>query len=395
MRALSYDEYRSLRRFPAFDGLRAVAALMVIFFHFDGQWPWVAGWLGVHVFFVLSGFLITTLMLREEATYGRVSIRDFYLRRAFRIIPAYYAVIAISWLVWVHLNNSPSFDGALPYYLTFTSDLRNGAPLVHTWTIGVEQKFYLVWPLLAFSTVLLRRFRIVVTAGLALGILIFLPNPHGYAVVHYFVLLLGCLLAMVMHDRRGFRVLSVLTHPLAALVVAAGFIAFHLSLTTTIHGLTEQRLISLYAIALVLLLPALLRGGLPARLLANPVLRFIGDRSYSLYLVQVLAAITAQALFPKDPRGHVHMLITVLIGLVIADVLYRWVEQPMIQLGRRLTGRRARQAPAEIGRLQEPGRQEAPSAGPRVPRARQRAVPDPAAGAGGGEPGQVQVPAPV
>jgi peptidoglycan/LPS O-acetylase OafA/YrhL len=340
MRALSYDEYLSLRRFPAFDGLRAIAALMVIFFHFDGKWAWVAGWLGVHVFFVLSGFLITTLMLREEATYGRVSIRDFYLRRAFRIIPAYYVVIAISWLVWVHMHHSPTFDGSLLYQLTFTSDLRTGAPFPHTWTVGVEQKFYLVWPLLAFSTVLLRRYRMVVTAVLAAGALIFLPSPHGYAVVHYFVLLMGCLLAMVMHDRRGFRVLSVLTSPLVALVVAVAFIAFHLALTTRIHGLTEQRVISLYAIALALLLPAVLRGGLPARFLANPVLKFIGDRSYSLYLVQILAAITAQALFPKDPRGHVHMLITVAIGLVVADVMYRWVEQPMIRLGRRLTARR-------------------------------------------------------
>lgn len=345
---------------------------MVIFFHFDGRWTWVAGWLGVHVFFVLSGFLITTLMLREEAAYGRVSIRDFYLRRIFRIMPAYYVVIAISWLVWVHMGASPTFDGTLIHQLTFTSDVHTSSPLLHSWTVGIEQKFYLVWPLLAFSTMLLRRLRMVVTAVLAVGTLIFLPNPHGYAVVHYFVLLLGCLLAMVMHDRRGFRVLSVLTHPLAALVVAVAFVAFHLTLTTRIHGLTEQRLISVYAIGLALLLPAVLRGGLPARVLANPVLRFIGDRSYSLYLVQVLAAITAQALFPKDPRGHVHMLITVAIGLVMADVMYRWVEQPMIRLGRRLTARERDARPEETPRIP----------GPRVPAAAQPTVPVPTASAG-------------
>jgi peptidoglycan/LPS O-acetylase OafA/YrhL len=168
---------------------------------------------------------------------------------------------------------------------------------------------------------------------------VFLPNVPGFSFVHYDVLLFGCLLAIVMHDRRGFAVVRVLTVPWVAFAVAVGFIAAHVALTT-VDGLPQQRWISLYAIALVVLLPGLLGHGLPARILANPVLRFIGDRSYSLYLTQILAGMVAQSLFPTDVRGHVLTLITAVIALAMADLLYRGVEQPMIRIGRRLTERR-------------------------------------------------------
>ena len=73
-----------MRRFPALDGLRAIAAVIVVAFHFGGpRWTWLSGWVGVQLFFVLSGFLITTLMLREEESRGRVSLRSFYIRRVF------------------------------------------------------------------------------------------------------------------------------------------------------------------------------------------------------------------------------------------------------------------------------------------------------------------------
>ncbi|MEK8109623.1 acyltransferase [Micromonospora sp. M12] len=87
-----------MRRFPALDGLRAVAAIMVFAFHYGGpSWKWLTGWIGVHLFFVLSGFLITTLLLREEHRYGRVSLRAFYLRRFFRIMPVYLLVLFLTW----------------------------------------------------------------------------------------------------------------------------------------------------------------------------------------------------------------------------------------------------------------------------------------------------------
>src|SRR5689334_3129720 len=81
---LSHSEYLALKRFPALDGLRAIAALMVVVFHNQGP-DWVQGWIGVQIFFVISGYLITTLMLREEDRSGQISFKRFYARRIFRI----------------------------------------------------------------------------------------------------------------------------------------------------------------------------------------------------------------------------------------------------------------------------------------------------------------------
>jgi len=93
---LSHDAFVSSTRFPAFDGVRAVAALMVVAYHFAGpNWTFLSGWLGVHLFFVLSGVLITTLLLREESANERVSLARFWIRHVFRILPAYYVALRL------------------------------------------------------------------------------------------------------------------------------------------------------------------------------------------------------------------------------------------------------------------------------------------------------------
>src|SRR4051794_39111404 len=85
---LDYDQFRGAHRFSSVDGVRGIAAVAVVMFHFGGpSFAWASGWLGVHVFFVLSGFIITTLALREEEKNGRISLRNFYVRRIFRIWP--------------------------------------------------------------------------------------------------------------------------------------------------------------------------------------------------------------------------------------------------------------------------------------------------------------------
>ncbi|HEY2669961.1 MAG TPA: acyltransferase [Rugosimonospora sp.] len=329
----------ALRRFPALDGLRAIAALMVIAFHYDGRVDWLSGWIGVQVFFVLSGFLITTLMLREEARDATISLKKFYLRRVFRIMPVYFVLLAASTAISTRNTgyHSLHISAAMPYYVSFFNEFAPSSILFHTWTIGIEQKFYLVWPLIAFTALALKRARAALTAVLAFGVLaiepLFAPSNSADPFLPYGVLLLGCLVAIVMNNPKGFSALSFLTRPAVALAVALCFVGVHLGVARLTTTLNSQRIISIYAIAVAVLLPSLLGTGLPGRLLALAPMRFIGARSYSLYLVQSLAAHAAGGLLVVG--GHSRFVLVAVIALALADVLYRWVELPMIKVGRR------------------------------------------------------------
>jgi len=152
----TFEEYRKLKYFDSLDGVRAVGVILVIFSHYGGEgFKWLSGWLGVDMFFVLSGFLITTLLLREQEKNDRVSLRNFYLRRIFRIVPVYYLILAITSFQAYALGNEAwrEMKEALPYYATFLNEqqLQLQWPWRLTWTIGIEWKFYLVWPVIAFS----------------------------------------------------------------------------------------------------------------------------------------------------------------------------------------------------------------------------------------------------
>ena len=191
----------------------------VVGFHLSGPAPMFAGgWLGVHMFFVLSGFLITTLLLREEETTGRISLLGFWVRRIFRIAPAYYAAFLGSYLLlrWGGVWEAAGGPEALRYFLTFNPEFSPSfINFEQAWTIGIEQKFYLVWPLLAFVLVPLLGAavggagRVRAAAWLRdradhdVGDL----APQHLLGVHYVAILLGCGMALAMHSGLDLRAL--------------------------------------------------------------------------------------------------------------------------------------------------------------------------------------------
>lgn len=343
-RALTHEEYRRTRSFAGLDGLRAVAAVIVVIFHFGG--PVVRplqGWVGVQVFFALSGFLITTLALREVGRTGRLDFRAFYLRRFFRIVPVYLVVLGIV-VLQVEINGAgrEQLRAALPYYLTFLNDIAPHAAYVHTWTLGIEQKFYLLWPLLAFALVGRTRGRLI--AGVAtIAVLLPLWDVRWLHSSSFVVLLLGALVAIVMDHPRGFAVLRPLLTPVGSVAVAVGFVAFHLQFTGLLERFGEPRMIPVYGLALCLLLPVVIGPGPVRWLLSRRPMVFVGQRSYSIYLVQFLAAAATAGLFPRPSGSHSPgmAVVTCVVSLLFADLLYRWVEQPMIAFGKRVSRRRA------------------------------------------------------
>jgi peptidoglycan/LPS O-acetylase OafA/YrhL len=357
---MSHDEFRATKRFPGLDGLRAIAALLVVLFHNQGP-EILQGWIGVQVFFVLSGFLITTLMLREESKAGRVKLGEFYLRRAFRILPVYLLVLfvtAAALLVGGQFTHN-ALGRQFPLYLLFLNEFGTGGPYGQSWTLGIEQKFYLVWPLLAFSTIIIRRWltpgrRATLTVALMTLALAGIPftvggNPNGWP-ENYFVILVGCALALLMHGARGFRLVQPLTRPWVATAVAVLFVAAHLSVHAAATFADHHRLIAampgyvavvpVYALAVGLLLPAIVAPGPPRWLLSRRPMVFLGERSYSIYLVQTIAqslVVFAVPMITGPPRG----IIVVAVATLLAHACYRWVERPMIARGRQLQhGRR-------------------------------------------------------
>ncbi|HWT91300.1 MAG TPA: acyltransferase, partial [Solirubrobacterales bacterium] len=153
---------RNQRYMPGLDGLRAIAVLAVIVFHLGFDWA-PGGLLGVGVFFTLSGYLITDILLSQLNARGRIGLRDFWLARARRLLPALFVMLAIV-VAWVtvfgpaqpgqfregvisaifYFNNWQQIFADVSYFARFEAE----GPLDHLWSLSVEEQFYILWPFL-------------------------------------------------------------------------------------------------------------------------------------------------------------------------------------------------------------------------------------------------------
>jgi peptidoglycan/LPS O-acetylase OafA/YrhL len=345
VRTLGYHEFLAQRRFAAFDGVRAIAAIMVIAFHFAGpRFAFLSGWLGVQLFFVLSGFLITTLLLREEKLAGRVSLSNFWIRRIFRIVPNYYLIVLASVIILVLNGEWTSAGGtrSIGWFLAVSPELApTSLGFTPAWTIGIEQKFYVVWPLLAFviSANFARRRAIVWLATLVT--VLALTIAYSSYFVHFVVILMGCGLAIALNSPRGFRALRWLTTPIAGLVAIAALLAVQLSAVSVQHLFNSQvQLILVYGLCAAAAVPSLCASTGAAGVLSTRPLRWLGDRSYSIYLVQGVAGAMVSGVFRGSPGLH-FFAIELVVVIVLADAMHRWLELPSIRFGKRWIDRRA------------------------------------------------------
>lgn len=144
----------ALKHIKALDGLRGIAVLLVIFFHYGYLG---CGWIGVQLFFVLSGYLITSILLQERSRTLGDYLRRFYWRRSLRIFPLYFSYLLVIALAFAAFRIPPAFSDQWPYLISYTYNVRHilpnydGTPLlIHLWSLSVEEQFYLVWPLLVY-----------------------------------------------------------------------------------------------------------------------------------------------------------------------------------------------------------------------------------------------------
>src|SRR5437588_6877258 len=274
--------FDNTKYFPALDGMRALSVLLVMFNHAHVTTPsWILGWLGVDVFFVLSGCLITTLLLRERDHSGRVSLRAFYTRRFFRIIPVYLFTVLL-YVAAVYAIHDPvktaQLKSALPCLLTFMQEYRPesaGNILGHSWTLGIEEKFYFFWPLVLIVLFPFRRWAVVWLGALFAVALTF---SHMYA-RSYGGLLIGAMLAIALSAPAQWRFVERLPAVPDALLVL---------LIAAMYALTRynDKFVLLFSASVALLIASLvLRAGWLRTFFENRMLVYIGKRSYAMYLI--------------------------------------------------------------------------------------------------------------
>jgi peptidoglycan/LPS O-acetylase OafA/YrhL len=343
------------------DGIRAIAAFLVVFFH--AGIPLVSGGAGVLMFFVLSGFLITWLLLRENDELGAVSLRKFYMRRSLRIFPAFYCYAAVLFGVYLIRHTRIVWPQALAalFYVNNYYQALNGDPntgFSHTWSLAIEEQFYVLWPI---TFLLLRRdyrrmCQFLAGAIIAIWVyreaLVFIFDVHeGYIYEAFDTradhLLIGCLLAVMLRARLFPRFWGWISVRSWAAAVVAALLALS-SVAECVYGHIYRDSVSfivtplLTAVWITQLIA--LRNAPLWRWTNWEWVRYLGRISYSIYLYQQLTVSVPKKLLPHQPV-IVQFVATVALIVAVASASHYFVERPFLKLKTRFKTTAAGAAP--------------------------------------------------
>lgn len=351
---ITHDGYLKLKYFSGLNGVRSFAVIAVVWHHArapGGIALLEHGHMGVDLFFVLSGFLISTLLIRERAASGRVALGNFWARRFLRLFPAYYGLLGLMALFYLFKPGDPDaalFFAKVPIYAAYLSNWSDPHVhnLGHTWTLATEEQFYLLWPIVeaigrplvagvawvvALITNQMMNFGLFDQSLRAAG---WMGEARREIVeVTYTPILLGVGMAHLLHRPAGFRAIAPLVQWRgAAIGFAVPFIAILASGIANFDG--APRLI--LHLLICLFFAALLINPLSAttRFLELAPLRYLGTVSYGMYLYHMLCLYAAFLLIGQhDPA--VMFAAGLAITIAVSAVSYRWFEQPFLRLGRR------------------------------------------------------------
>jgi peptidoglycan/LPS O-acetylase OafA/YrhL len=293
----------TVKHIPELDGVRAIAIICVLVEHFRLIGPRVPGswFLGVDIFFVLSGFLITALLMAEQERTGTIDLRAFYLRRARRILPALAAAIILA----VALGGASLTSALLS--AVFLGNLlgpKEMGWLVHTWSLAVEEHFYLAWPLI--FALRSRTFILFVVIGGALAVRLAAMTGFDWDFAYRATparidsTAIGCLAALY---SRWFQ-------PPPATVPAVLILMI-------LYSVEEWTMIRWGVTVFALLVASAVVGVQDMRWLASAPLKYVGTRSYGIYLYHF-------PIFSALPQ--VPARLTVALVFLVAEISYRTVE---------------------------------------------------------------------
>lgn len=356
-----YEQFQTTRYFGSLDALRCFAILGVIWQHAPGISPQSVpftnpGVSGVSLFFGLSGFLITTLLLREEHNTGNINLRHFYARRSLRILPLYYAVLGLYTMLVVAMEDNAAgrlFISNLPYYLTYTNnwfvdliinaDGERRVIFIFAWTLATEEQFYLAWP------AMLKFLRRGVAIGMLLCVLITdvaLTMAYGelsepattterllrIATSPSIEICIGVLLALGLNSRSLFAfawpVLGRWWSSPTAAIAALGTIMLPVEPTL------DWRVLQAMILALLLATCVVREDHGLARILRMRVLARMGVVSYGMYLLHMLSINTVERIVAV---AGIHLdavifVLSLVVTYLAAEVSFRLFESPLLQL---------------------------------------------------------------
>ncbi|WP_293054883.1 acyltransferase [Mycobacterium sp.] len=364
-RRADFDRFSAINRFSALDGLRALSVIAVVWHHTSGT-PGPAilgkGYQGVDFFFAISGFLITTLLLREQRTTGRISLRKFYARRSLRIFPLYYVTLLL-YVVLVavtlrHSHEGRAFVGHLPAFATYTSNwfvdltAERSVPFYFAWSLATEEQFYLLWPPLLVATLAIGRRRTWVPLAALIALVTVSQGarlvtdtsrlPGRIPASLSLPILLGAAAALAVSTPRGFAVVSAVlgrtwSAPAAGVLLAAAL------------ALNPPRQITQVLMAAVVVSTCLVEWTPLHPMLQWRPLVFVGVLSYGVYLLHMLCANLDRRIIHQQ-SGIVLTAATLITVIFVAYLSFRFFETPLLTLKRRYETQEQRQGD-ELSRI--------------------------------------------
>lgn len=350
------------RYMPGLDGVRAVAVIAIIIYHLNPQWL-SGGFLGVDTFFVISGYLITSLLLTEYHNTGKIELMSFWLRRVKRLIPAVLflvmGVIVLSLIFMPTEIQKVRADSiaAIFYVSNWWYIMQNVdyfeqfavQPLKHLWSLAIEEQFYLVFPIVLLSLLsFIRRlksiriiFLILLVISMIAMMVLYVPNENVARV--YFgtdtriqTLLMGVLLALVWPP---FQLKAKVNRQMRTMIDTAGVVGLAI-LFICFKFVSETNSILYYGgfflistVTLLVIASSVHPSGYFAKFLGNKVFTFIGSRSYSLYLWHYPIIVLIHHQFVQGQIPPLVYVVEILLMVLMAEFSYKFIEQPFRKEG--------------------------------------------------------------
>ncbi|WP_436855289.1 acyltransferase family protein [Staphylococcus caeli] len=350
------------RYMPGLDGLRAIAVIGIIIYHLNKQWL-SGGFLGVDTFFVISSYLITSLLLYEFESNGAIDLKAFWLRRFKRLIPAVFVLVftvTLATLIFKpELIVSIKQDAfAAIFYVSnwwyIATDVNYFEqfafmPLKHLWSLAIEEQFYIFFPIVIVALLLtVKKYRNItlifwIISLISLAIMIFIAQPHMHHSRVYFgtdtrlqTMLLGVILAFIWppfklkkNPNKALRTIIDGTGLMGLIVLFLLFIKVDDNSDWIYNG--GFYLIS--GMTLFVIMSAVHPSGYFAKMLGNPLFIYIGKRSYSLYLWHFPVISFIHSYFVDGQMPVYVYAIDIILTLICAELSYRYIETPFRKQG--------------------------------------------------------------